>query len=233
MPEPEVTILANLPVHHAIHARSRMHSARWTRMPCMPAWPPPPAVTGAASTIRPSAAWKRVLAPPMAPLSSSWRKSGPCAKALAPKALIQPTSMPPGARAALDRRGYQCAGLSASTRSPNGAGGDPVACSASVGCITPLAQRMAQRAHQCSAARSAWPRSRCCNWPPAAAAAPTTASSWPLRRSWGCRWRLKIAPSLRPFLIWPVPWISSTQPVNAASSVPRFHPPILLATKSS
>jgi hypothetical protein len=38
---------------------------------------------------------------------------------------------------------------------------------------------------------------------------------------------------LRPFLIWPVPWISSTQPVNAASSVPRFHPPILLATKSS
>jgi len=54
MPEPEVTILANLPVHHAIHARSRMHSARWTRMPCMPAWPPPPAATGAASTIRPS-----------------------------------------------------------------------------------------------------------------------------------------------------------------------------------
>jgi len=133
MPEPEVTILANLPVHHAIQARSRMHSARWTGRSATACHQ-----NGTRMVPIPSSAWKRVSAPPLAPLSSSWRKSAPCARALARKALIQPTSIPPGARGALDRRGYPCAGLSASTRSPNGAGGGPVACAASVGCTTAL-----------------------------------------------------------------------------------------------
>jgi hypothetical protein len=102
---------------------------------------------------------------------------------LARKALIQPTSIPPGARGALDRRGYQCAGLSASTQLLPG--------------FYPVPERSRRRS--------------CC-----------------LRSLSGLHHRSGAANGatcLPVFCIWPVPWISSTKPVSAASSVPRFQSP--------